>query len=332
MGERHTEDEEPILEPEIPIIDAHHHLYDGVPVKYMFKDLLSDISAGHNITAAVYVETQAMARADGPEELRPIGEVEFANGVAAMSASGAYGPCRVAAAIVGYADLSLGDRAAETLDRAIAAAPDRLRGIRQITIEHASDVPYRYMTYPPERGIMRRPSFRTGFKHLASRGLTFDATIFHPQLPELAELADAHPDTTIVLNHMGFAMALEMDEEGRAAVFRDWRDGIRELARRPNVVCKVGGLSLPYWGFGFESRSDPVGYLEVATAGAPYVETVIEAFSVDRCLMESNFPLGASTYVATWNALKHIVRSYSDEEKAALFRGTAARVYRINQS
>jgi predicted TIM-barrel fold metal-dependent hydrolase len=324
--------DEPILDAALPIIDAHHHLFDRPPLRYMFEEYLADATAGPNIVARVYVESLAMVRPDVPEILRPIGEIEFANGVAAMSASGLYGPCRVCAAIVGYADLRMGDQVAQTLDRALSVASDRFRGIRQLTIEHPSEAPYRYITNRPPRGILTSTGFRQGFRQLATRNLSFDAAVFHHQLPDIGDLASTFPDTTIVLNHMGLAMAMEADAQGRQDVFRHWRDALCELARRPNVVCKIGGLGLPFWGFGFESRPGPIGYLELAASWKPFVETAIEAFGVDRCMMESNFPPDARScgYVPLWNALKHITRDFSDAEKAALFHGTAARVYRID--
>jgi L-fuconolactonase len=325
---------EAILDPDLPIIDSHHHLFDRPALRYLLNDYLADIGAGHRITGSVYVETQAFIRPDGPELLRPLGEVEFANGVAAMSASGIYGECRVCAAIVGYADLRLGDAIAELLDRALAIAPDRLRGIRQVTIEDPTGKSYRYMMQPPPRGIMSSAGFRPAFRQLAARGLAFDAAVFDHQLPDIGNLADAFPETTIVLNHMGLAMALDLDAQGRAQVFGRWRAALYDVARRPNVVCKVGGLGMPVWGFGLETRSDSIGYSELASAWKPYVETAIEAFGPERCMMESNFPPDRQTcgYATLWNALKHIVRGCSADEKAALFHDTAARVYRIDLS
>lgn len=324
--------DEAVLDPAIPIVDSHHHLFDRPPLRYMLEDYLGDANAGHNIVASVYIETQAFARSDGPELLRPVGEVEFATGVAAMSASGAYGPRRVCAAIVGYADLRAGDAVAGILDAAQQRAPERFRGVRQIAIDHPSEAPYRYITLRPPRGILQSPGFRPGFRHLAPRGLSFDAAVLHHQLPEITDLADAFPDTTIVLNHLGLALGMDMDEHGRAQVFTNWRDLIRELARRPNVFCKIGGLGMPFWGFGFENRSESVGYRELAAAWRPFVETAIEAFGASRCMMESNFPPDGRScgFVPLWNALKHIVRAMSSEEKSALFQDTAARVYRID--
>ena len=300
-------------------------------MRYLLEDYLADVAAGHNVVGSVYVETLAMARVDGPEILRPLGEVEFANGAAAMSASGAYGPCRVAAGIVGFADLSAGDGIADLLDRSIAAAPDRFRGVRQLTMEHPDPAVWRFVTNPPPSGLLQSSGFEVGLRHLASRGLTFDAAVFHHQLRELAAVVDAHPDLTFVLNHMGQAMGLDMDDHGRAGVFSAWRADLGDLALRPNVVCKVGGLGLPFWGFGFEERPDPITSEELAHAWAPYVHTAIEAFGADRCMMESNFPADGRSagFVPVWNALKRIVDGAGSCETTALFSGTAARVYRL---
>lgn len=326
--------DEAILDPEIPIIDAHHHLFDRPTSRYMLDDYLADVRAGHNVVASVYVETQAFVRVDGPEVLRPIGEVEFANGVGAMCASGVYGNVRLCAAIIGYADLRLGDDIARLLDRCGEAAPERFRGVRQITMEHSSDATYRFFTHRPPAGAMRHPGFRRAFRHLGPRGLIFDAAIFNHQLQEIADLADAFPSTTITLNHIGVALGLEMTAEGRNELFRSWRGALSELARRPNIFCKVGGLGMPFWGFGFESRSNPTTHEELASVWAPYVETAIELFGADRCMMESNFPPDGRScgYVPLWNALKKIVAGATADEKAALFHGTAARVHRIDLS
>jgi L-fuconolactonase len=324
--------DEPILEPEIRIIDSHHHLFHRPPLKYMFDEYLADAQAGHRIVASVYVETVAFARVEGLEVLRPLGEIEFANGIGAIGSSGVYGDCHVCAGIVGYADLRLGDQVTELLDRAQAAAPERFRGVRQIAIDHPTEAPYRFITNRPPRGLLKSPGFRQGFRHLGERGLTFDAAVFHHQLKDIIDLADAFPDSAIVLNHCGHAVAMNLDDEARAEVFRDYRILLSEAARRPNIVCKVGGLGLPFWGFRFEERDEPVGYLELASAWRPHVEATIEAFGAGRCMMESNFPPDGRSggFVPIWNALKHIVRAASPSEKNDLFYETAARVYRLD--
>ncbi|HSV82108.1 MAG TPA: amidohydrolase family protein [Ramlibacter sp.] len=333
----HVGRDEPILDPDIPIIDAHMHLFDRPvlgdrpPLRYMLDEYLADAQAGHRIIASVYVEIHAFARTDGPEVLRPLGEIEFANGVGAMAESGRYGNCRACAGIVGYADLRFGDQVAQLLDRAMETAPERFRGIRQCSNYSTNEAPYRFITNRSPQGVLHNPGFREGFRQLTKRGLTFDAAMFHHQLQDVADLADAFPDAMIVLNHCGHALAMDLDEEGRAEVFREWRELMLAVARRPNVHCKIGGMGLPMWGFRLEERRDPIGYLELAQIWRPWVETSIEAFGARRCMMESNYPPDGRSagYVPLWNALKHIVRAASAEEKAALFHGTAAKVYRL---
>ncbi|MDM0116256.1 amidohydrolase family protein [Variovorax sp. J22R133] len=326
--------DEAILEPDIEILDAHHHLFDRPHLRYMLEDYLEDVNAGHKIIGSVYIETQSMSRPDGPEEFRPVGEVEFANGVAAVMRSGTYGPCRVAASIVGFADMTTGDKVAATLDASIAAAPNRFRGVRHIAISHPNEAVLRFLTHRPPPDLLKSPGFRAAFSQLGRRGLTFDATVLHNQLPELAQVAADHPDTTIILDHIGLATAIDANEAGRAEAFESWRLNMKELARHPNVFCKIGGLGTSYWGFGFTERSEPIGYQELAETWRPYVETSIENFGAQRCMMASNYPNDgrACGFVPLWNAMKFIVAGCSGDEKTALFRGTAEKVYRVDLS
>jgi predicted TIM-barrel fold metal-dependent hydrolase len=203
--------------------------------------------------------------------------------------------------------------------------------VRQIAIDDPSETPYRYITNRPPRGLYKCPGFRPALRHVVQRGLTFDIAVFHHQLGDVIELADAFPDATFVLGHCGHAMALGMSAAERQDMFAALRGSMIELGRRPNVICKIGGLGLPFWGFGLEERADPIGYGELATLWRPYVETSIEAFGAERCMMESNFPIDGRSagFVPLWNALKHIVRGASADEKAHLFHRTAARVYRL---
>jgi L-fuconolactonase len=322
---------DPVLEPDLPIVDSHIHLFDRPPLRYLLDEYLADARSGHRIVASVYVETQSFARVKGPDMLRPLGEIEFANGLAAMAESGIYGDCRACAAIVGHADLRFGDAIGEYFDQALALAPRRFRGIRQVTIESRTEAPYRYITHRPPVGVMQHPRFHDGMRQLQSRGLVFDSSIFHHQIVDLANLADAFPATTIVLNHMGIAVPSGDDEAARRQAFVEWNEAMRELARRPNVVVKVGGLGLPFWGFGFHERTDPIGHEELAAAWRPFVETTIELFGAARCMVESNFPPDGRSagFVPLLNALKHIVRDCSAPEKAALFHDTAVRTYRL---
>lgn len=325
--------DELILDPDRVIVDSHHHLFDLPNNRYMLDDYIADVTAGHNVVASVYCETQAFSRTDGPEWMRPLGEVEFANGVAAMAASGVYGTCKVNAGIVGHANLIHGAKVGELLDRCMEAAPDRYRGIRHVTVEYPDDRTFRHiMTYKPPAGLLDRPEFALGLAEVEKRGLNYDAAIYDPSLPKLTALIDRFPDLTVVLDHMAMAVGMEMTPDEKAEVFRTWSANLKELAKRPNVQCKIGGLGMPIWGFGFDERDEAVGYQELAEAWRPFVETSIEAFGADRCMLESNFsPDGRSSgYVPLWNAYKHILRDHSEDEKTALFSGTATRVYRLN--
>jgi L-fuconolactonase len=323
--------DEPILEPDLPIVDSHIHLFDRPPLRYLLDEYMADARSGHRVVASVYVETQSFARIDGPEMLRPLGEIEFANGLGAMAASGVYGDCRACAGIVGYADLRFGDAIGEYFDQALALAPGRFRGIRQVTIEPRTEAHYRYITHRPPTGVMQDPRFHDGMRQLQARELVFDSSIFHHQILDLAHLADAFPATPIVLNHMGIAVPSGDGEAARKQAFAEWNEAMRELARRPNVVIKVGGLGLPFWGFGFHERTDPIGHEELAAAWRPFVETTLELFGATRCMVESNFPPDGRSagFVPLLNALKYIVRNCSAQEKAALFHETAVRTYRL---
>jgi L-fuconolactonase len=323
--------DEPILDPGIPIIDAHHHLFLRPTVRYLLDDYVADITAGHRVIASVYVETQAFARTDGPALLRPVGEVEFANGMGAMADSGLFGPARICAAIVGYADMRLGDEVGRLLDRCMQTAPERFRGVRQITLDHESPLPWAYTPVRPPVGVMENPAFRDAFRHLGPRGLIFDAAVFDHQLAEICDLADAFPETTITINHAGMAMGMGVEGAARDDLFHLWRQRLAEVARRPNVFCKVGGFGLPFWGFGLEHRDDPIGYRELADLWRPWVETAVELFGPSRCMAESNYPPDRRScgYVPLWNALKSIVSGMSETEKSDFFWRTAARVHQI---
>ena len=324
--------DEPILEPDLPILDSHIHLFDLPNNRYMLDDYLADAHAGHNIIGAIYCETQEFSRPDRPDHMKPLGEVEFANGVAAMCASGKYGPCKVGLGIIGHANLSHGSIVGELLDRCMAAAPERYRGIRHVAVEHPDPKVYDYiMTFKPPKGVLDTPGFPDGLKELEKRGLIFDAAVWDPTMPRLIELMDQFPNLTFVLNHMAVAVGIGMSDDKKAEIFQTWQKNLRAIAERPNVYCKTGGLGMPFWGFGFETREDVVGSEELAAAWRPYLETALDAFGTDRCMMESNFPPDgrSSGFVPTWNAYKIITGGCSDDEKQALYAGNAARVYTL---
>jgi len=322
---------EDILEPALPICDPHHHLWDRQDHTYLLADFLADAGSGHSIECTVFAECGAFYRADPPEELQPVGEMEFVRGVHAMTASGRYGNIRVGAAMIGFADLTLGDRVESVLATLIAAGGGRFAGIRHsgawdagfsFTSSHGAPPPHLY----------RDPTFRQGFACLARHGLTFDAWVYHPQLPDVADLARAFPEQQIVLNHVGGPVGIGPYAGRRDTEFPIWQRHMRELATCPNVHVKLGGFGSKRAGFAWHERPAPPTSQDVATAWKPYVETCIEAFGATRCMFESNFPVDkvSMSYAVLWNACKRLASGASVAEKMALFGGTAKRFYGID--
>ena len=315
------------LEPELPICDAHHHLWERPPRGYMLDDLLQDLRAGHNIVSTVAVECRYAYRNDGADELKPVGEVEFLESVAERAAADPTIKPRIAAAIVGHADLLLGAAVAPVLEAHLATSPQRFRGIRHSATWDASDG----LRSEAPQGLFGDKKFREGFACLEKLHLSFDAWIYHPQLAELAELARAFPAVPIILNHIGAPLGIGPYAGKRAEVFQVWSNGIIELAKCPNVVVKLGGVGSLRSGYDWHERAVKPSSIELAKILQPYFEHCIDQFGVHRCLFESNFPPEklANTYVNLWNAFKRMTEDYSAGERAALFHDTAARVYRI---
>ncbi|MFT5445715.1 MAG: L-fuconolactonase [Gammaproteobacteria bacterium] len=322
---------EATLEPDLPICDPHHHLWDRrdgrVERRYLIDEISEDVNSGHNIVSTVFIEHLSMFRADGPDEMKYVGEVEFANGIAAMAACGLYGQTRVAAGIVGYADLSAGSRVKAVLEAEMAAAPNRFRGIR---CTGAWD-PDPLIARAEKPGLYLDKPFRAGLAQLAPLGLSFDLACRYHQLPECVDLAQHFPETTIILNHVGGITGVGAYAGRREEVFAQWRASIAELAHCPNVVVKLGGLAMGYCGFGWHERAVPPRSEELAKAMRPYFESVIESFGAARCMFESNFPVDkvSCSYNVLWNAFKRITKDYSASDKALLYHDTAARIYRL---
>jgi L-fuconolactonase len=321
---------EEIIEPGLEIVDPHHHLWDRPGHRFLLSELLADANSGHNITQTVFIECGSMYRADGPVEMKPVGETEFVNGTAAMSASGQYGPTRLCRGIVGHADLRLGDGVARVLEAQITAGDGRFRGIRHSVTWDTSDVLAKARTNPP-KGQMFDSTWRAGFARLAPLNLTFEAWLYHPQLLDLADLARAFPQTTIILNHVGGPVGIGPYKDKKAETFAQWKAGITEVGKSQNVVVKLGGLGMRFGMFDFHAREKPPSSTDLETAYRPYIETCIAAFGTDRSMFESNFPPdeASSSYPILWNAFKRLAAGYSASERAMLFSGTAKRVYRL---
>jgi L-fuconolactonase len=339
---------EEILEPELPIVDPHHHLWDrrGLPPatgpvrhgfenvmrlapRYLHDELLADLTRGHNVIGTVFVQCGSMYRADGPAHLKPIGETEFVNGVAAMSASGLDGPVRACAGIVGHVDLTQGEaEIAEALEAHLRTS-GRFRGIRH-SASYDADVEVLGPLARQTPGLYPSDAFRKGFARFASFGLSFDAWLLEPQLGDFLDLARAFPETTFILDHVGTPLGIGSYAGKRQERFGIWRDNIRAIGACQNVFVKLGGLAMPFAGFDSFMQSRPSTAL--AKEWGPYIETCIEAFTPKRAMFESNFPvdLCSCTYDVLWNALKLTAKGCSADEKANLFAGAAKRAYRLD--
>ena len=319
----------PVIVPDHFICDPHHHLWDHITHRYLLDEFRQDIDSGHRVGSTVFVECASMYNVDAAVALAPVGETEFVNGVAAMSASGAYGTERIAAGSVGFADLMLGRKVAAVLDAHMGASR-RFRGIRHTTGWHESQS-VRNALSNPGCGLMSDSTFRVGFSEFAPRLLIFDAWFYHPQLKELIDLADAFPNTQIILDHFGGPLGIGPYEGKAAEVFQVWRRDMMHLAKRPNVAVKLGGLVMPINGFGFHKRRKPPTSDELKALTGDYYRCAIEQFGPERCMFESNFPVDrqSCSYLVLWNSFKKLVKDASPAEKNLLFHDTAARIYRL---
>jgi predicted TIM-barrel fold metal-dependent hydrolase len=329
---------EAALEPELIVIDTHHHLHDkpgvehkiGRAGRFLVDEYAQLVDSGHRVLATVCVEARAMYRADGPEEFKCVGETEFLNGQAAMAASGLYGPCRVGAGIVAYADLRRGDAIRPVLEAHLEAAPHRMRGIRYEGAwdEDESIVGWLFDCGPK---VYADAAFLQGFRHLQPLGLSFDAFVLSPQIPDVEALARRFPDTPVIFNHLGIPVGVGRHQGKLQEEFPGWREDVQALACCENVTVKLGGLGSFISGFPSYGANTPASSAQLADEWRPYVETAIEAFGAERCMWESNLPTDASGHFATvCNAFKRLVVRCSPSEKQAVFAGTAARIYRLN--
>jgi L-fuconolactonase len=296
----------------------------------LLPEFLADLNTGHNIRATVFMQCGAMYRAEGPDAFKPIGETEFVNGVAAMCASGTYGPVRACAGIVGHVDLTAGAVVREVLEAHLQTAGGRFRGIRHSASYDADS----QVLGPLARvgpGLFAQKDFRDGYRQLAKLNLSFDAWLLEPQLPELIGLARSFPDTPVILDHVGTPLGIAAYQGRREERFAIWRDNIAKLAALPNVHVKLGGLAMAFCNFPSFLQSPAATSGQLAAEWRPYIETCIESFGAQRCMFESNFPvdMGGCSYPVLWNAFKILARNYSAADKTALFSGTAQRVYRL---
>lgn len=319
---------EPILEPDLPICDPHHHLWEGPEErgKYLVEDFLNDASNGHKIIKTVFVECGASYRNTGPDELKPVGETEF---VIRVTSHSKHTSIEVAAGIIGFVDFTLGEKVPRTIEAHIEAGGKRFKGIRQ-SFAWNKNPKIHSMAKMPD--LMSNSAFRKGFAYLRKYSLNFDAWLYFDQLPGLADLAHNFEDILIIVDHVGGILGIEQYTGKRDEVFQEWQRGIEQLAKCPNVLMKLGGLGMPRCGFGWQEMAGEPGSQEIASTIKPYILYCIEKFGVNRCMFESNFPMDKASYSynTMWNAFKRIVSDFSHEEKLALFYKNAVRIYRLD--
>lgn len=320
---------EPVIEPDLSIIDPHHHVSDAHWGGYLEDDLLEDLGSGHRILSTVYIQCGYGYRPDGPVHLMPLGETEkvvaLAESVQRRGVS-----TRVCEGIVAYADLTLAEAVDEVLEGHLRTGTGRLRGIRCGAARHKE---FRYgMLVPPPLHLYADKAFQRGFARLARFDLSFESWAFHTQMDELYALAKDHPDTTIVINHVGTPVGVGPYAGRRDEAFVEWSCALKKLAELPNTHLKIGGFGMTIFGFDFHLQPLPPSSLDLAQAWRPYVDKCLGLFGADRCMFESNFPVdkGTCSYAVLWNAFKRLTAGASEDEKAQLFRGTAAKVYRLD--
>ena len=325
--------QEATLEPEIPICDSHHHFWEARPEpidyqRYLLPELAEDINSGHNVKSTVFIEARSSYRSNGPEEMRSVGEVEFVETLAVAGASGQHGPGRPAAAIIGRADLKLGQQVKPVLEALLAASPGRFRGIRH----SVGWDPHPEVENRETERVLAHEEYKAGAKVLSDMGLCYETAMYFPQMTELAKFAKAVPDLTIVLNHLGGLMRTGPYGVQEDEVMAAWQSGVDAVAVVPNIVMKLGGVGMPRIGFDWHTRDKPVGSEEMAQGIAPFMNYCIEKFGPSRCMFESNFPVDkvSFSYNVMYNAFKRVSQGYSASERAAMFHDTAVRVYRIN--
>ncbi len=326
----HTKRVEAPIDPELPIIDPHHHVWDRES-RYLIEELADDVYSGHNIISTVFVQCAAMYRADGDPAMAPTGETEFVNGIAAMAASGLYGKSRLCEGIVGFADLRMGAAVEKVLEQHLRVGGGRFRGVRHASNWDTDPEVQKVIRLKVPRHVLNEVKFYEGFAKLGPLGLSFDVWTYFHQLDDVSKLAKKFPGTAIIVDHIGGLLGMGSYAGRKDEIFAAWRKEISSLAQNPNVMIKLGGLGMHSCGFHFEARDTPPTSQELADVWRPYLEHCIEAFGVDRAMFESNFPVDkqSCSYVTLWNAFKRIAQGYSEAEKVALFRGTAARVYRL---
>ncbi len=317
--------QEDVLVPGQPVFDCHHHLWDRPEGRYRSEELMADMGAGHDVRASLYVQCRTGYRADGPEALRPVGEVETVLGWTGEQD-------RFPAGIVAFADLQLGENVAPVLEALADAGQGRVKGIRNTTAWHA-DPAVRSNPNPPPRGLLQTEAFRAGARKVGAYGLCLDVWAYQTQLGEVRALAEAAPGLTVIVDHCGGPLGVGPHDRFAAETFRAWRNALTPVAALPNTRIKIGGFGLGVFGWRYADAAMPPHSGTLAADWRPWVETCLELFGPDRAMFESNFPVdkGQVGYRTLWNAFKCLAAPLTQDERDALFWRSAAQTYGIDQ-
>lgn len=321
---------EDVLEPSLPIIDAHHHLWIEHESPYLLDQLAVDLADGHRVDATVFVQAHYGYDVAVPVHLAPVGETQKVAAIAAEARARGL-RARIAAGIVGFVDLTLGADVDAILDAHEAAGVGTFRGVRH-SVSNDPAFPNGIVIRPAPPHLLADPAYRAGLAKVAARDLCYDAMLYHVQIPELTEMARSLPELRIVLDHMGCILGVGPYAGQQDEVFRSWRRDLAELATCPNVMVKLGGLGMIVTGAAWHERDEPPSSIELAEAWRPYIETCITLFGPNRCLFESNFPVDKAmvSYRTLWNTFKRVVTGASEGERTALFSGNAKFAYRLD--
>ena len=317
---------EDVVDPDAPIIDPHHHLWPkGGSLPYGLADLEADLGSGHHVVDTVFVECGAAYDRGAGDAFAPVEETTFVTGEAERSDRSVMG------GIVAHADLRDGSNLDAVLDAHEAAGNGRFRGIRHAG-SHALHPEVLTIPGRAPAGLYADAAFRSGVARLGERGLTYDTWHYHYQNRDFLELARAVPGTTMVLDHFGTPLGVGPYQSQREQIFQQWTTDIDDISSCENVVAKIGGLAMPDNGFGWHTAERPPTSDEFIEAQGRYYLHTIEQFGPERCMFESNFPVDRSSlsYRTVWNAFKKLVADFSADERDAMLRGTAARVYRLS--
>lgn len=318
---------EDIVEPDLPICDSHHHLWNSPERRYLLEELFRDIGGGNNIVSTVFVESESAKNQGTVQRFQPVAETRFTHDITTPEKSKSFGNTKVAAGIVGFADFRLGAEVAPVIDAHLAAS-DRFRGFRQISAWDPNSDSIRSASAP---GLLLDKKFREGISCLKNYNLTFETFLYHPQIMDFVDVAGAFPDITMILDHVGSPIGIGPYASRRNEVIQEWKSAMAELAACPNVYIKIGGAGMSVLGFGWDRRAAPPNSIELAEAMSPYYLYCIEKFGAERCMFESNFPVDRASYSYTvlWNAFKRMSKDFSREERSALFYSTALKAYRL---